>query len=104
MQKKKQDSHTATRAPSADGTYLIPRRDVGAVVQQRLHHRKMPAIGGVVQAGAPVLESSVRSAVGPQQQERPRQPAMLSRAGHPALRTRTSANILQQVHISSSRH
>ena len=41
--------------------------------------------------------TGVRSAAGPQRQERPRQAAKLSRAGHPALRTRTSTSILQQV-------
>jgi hypothetical protein len=40
--------------------------------------------------------AGVRSAAGPQRQERPRQAATLSRAGHPALRTRTSASTLQQ--------
>ena len=43
--------------PPARGTHLGPRRDVGAVLQQRLHHRSMPARGGKVQAGPPVLES-----------------------------------------------
>ncbi len=57
MQQKKQDSDTATRAALAGGTYPVLRRDVGAVAQQRLHHRKMPALGGVVQAGPLALES-----------------------------------------------
>jgi hypothetical protein len=43
--------------PPARGTHLGPRRDVGAVLQQRLHHRKAPGLGGFVQAGRPVLES-----------------------------------------------
>jgi hypothetical protein len=38
----------------------------------------------------PYWRAGVRSAAGPQRQERPRQVATLSRAGHPALRTRTS--------------
>jgi hypothetical protein len=44
----------------------------------------------------PSWRAGVRSAAGPQRQERPRQAATLSRAGHPALRTRTSASTLQQ--------
>jgi hypothetical protein len=57
MQQKKQDSDTASRAALAGGNYPVLRRDVGAVVQQRLHHRKMPALGGCVQAGPLLLES-----------------------------------------------
>ena len=38
-------------------TYPFLRRDVGTVLQQRLHHRRVPALGGVVQAGPPELES-----------------------------------------------
>jgi hypothetical protein len=44
----------------------------------------------------PYWRAGVRSAAGTQRQERPRQAATLSRAGHPALRTRTSASTLQQ--------
>ena len=45
------------RQRHARGTYPVPCRNVGAVLQQRLHHRSMPASGGIVQAGAPALES-----------------------------------------------
>ena len=31
------------------------RRDVGAALQQRLHHRRVPGTGGIVQAGFPDL-------------------------------------------------
>ena len=44
----------------------------------------------------PSWSAGVPSAAGPQRPERPRQAATLSRAGHPALRTRTSASALQQ--------
>jgi hypothetical protein len=45
----------------------------------------------------PAWRAGVRSAAGPQRQERrPRQAATVSRAGHPALRTRTSASTLHQ--------
>ena len=51
--------------------------------------------------------AGVRSAAGPQRQERPRQAATLSRAGHPALQTRTSASILakrtRQEHCHNAR-
>ena len=48
--------------------------------------------------------TGVRSAAGPQRQERPRQAATPSRAGHPSLRTRTSASTATlQVHIFKSR-
>ena len=45
----------AHRHADARGTYLVRRRHVGAELQQRLHHRSMPAIGGFVQAGVPEL-------------------------------------------------
>ncbi len=44
--------------PESHGTHLGLRRDIGAVVQQRPHHRKMPGIGGEVQGGPPVLKST----------------------------------------------
>ena len=55
----------------------------------------------------PRWRAGVRSAAGPQRQERPRQAATLSRAGHPALQTRTSASILakrtRQEHCHNAR-
>lgn len=51
---------TAARLPSR-GTYLGPCPEVRAVLQQRLHHPKMPVPRGDVQAGRPDLE--IRRAV-----------------------------------------
>jgi hypothetical protein len=37
-------------------TYIVSRHGVGAVLQQHLPHRRVPAIGSFVEAGPPVLE------------------------------------------------
>jgi len=47
---------TTAARPPARGCYLSPRLHVGAVLQQRPHHHKMPVPGGDVQAGRRDLE------------------------------------------------
>jgi hypothetical protein len=55
--------HAYARA-SARGTYIGFRRGVGAVLQERLHHRRVPALGGIVQTCLPVFLEITRAVSG----------------------------------------
>ena len=93
--------HAGTRARNATRTPAAPTASLAAT--------SAPCCSSVCTTAAcpdseascklvlPFWRAGVRSGAGPQRQERPRQAATLSRAGHPALRTRTSTSILQQV-------
>ena len=86
----------ASGTPAAPTSSLVVRRRRAVTASAPPQHapfRRLRASWYV----RPYWRAGVRSAAGPQRQERPRQVATLSRAGHPALRTRTSASTLQQV-------
>ena len=91
-------THMACRHSRARGTYLVPRRTSAPCCSSVCTTAACPSTEARCKLVLPSWRAGVRSAAGPQRQERPRQAATLSRAVGLSDRRRTLASI-KQMHL-----